>query len=71
MLVKIELCPSCAGKLRKIHDEEGEEAVGRACGPTVQACEVCRVQLPAGEGTLVTKWRATERRPMRSRGPRN
>jgi hypothetical protein len=55
MLVKIELCPSCADKLRKIADEQGKDAVGRACGPTVQACEICRAQLPERDGKLVTR----------------
>jgi len=31
MLVKIELCPSCADELRKIADEQGEENELKPC----------------------------------------
>lgn len=55
MLVKLNLCPSCTEKLRKIALEQGEDAMSSACGPILQACASCRAQLPASELTFVTR----------------
>lgn len=55
MLVKVELCPSCADKLHTIAESRGEDAMSRAVGPTLQACTTCRAQLPERPGKMVTR----------------
>lgn len=47
MQIKLMLCQSCAEKLRRVRDSEGEHAMGRAVGPTLSKCPECSKQLPA------------------------
>jgi hypothetical protein len=46
MLVRVNLCKSCAATLKAVKDEKGEDAMAMAVAPTLQNCFTCREQLP-------------------------
>lgn len=47
MLAKISICLDCAAKLRKVRDEEGEQAMAAAMGGIL--CERCLSRVPGYE----------------------
>ena len=63
MRVKLEICQACAAILRRILADRGRDAMGKAVGPTLQACPTCCAHLPPGFGRFVTRMKKGTSQP--------
>ena len=53
--VRVDLCAACAAKLRKIREEQGEDAMVQATLPMLEACTICSAQMPKRVGQKLVR----------------